>query len=147
MQIRRSMRVEMSGFTLLELMITVAVVAILATIAYASYQDQIVKSRRATAAACLQERAQFMERFYTTNLSYLDSAGAAPAISQCDNEISPYYQVGLAAGTTARAFTLQAVPQGVQATRDTKCATLTLNQLGARGVKDGSASATPEVCW
>lgn len=146
MKTRRSMRVDMSGFTLLELMITVAVVAILATIAYASYQDQIVKSRRAAAAACLQERAQFMERFYTTNLSYLDSASAAPAISQCDNEVSPHYQVGLAAGTTARAFTLQAVPQGVQATRDTKCATLTINQLGARGVS-GTASATPEVCW
>src|SRR3546814_661335 len=78
-------RKSASGFTLLELMITVAVVAILATIAYASYQDQIIKSRRAAGATCLQERAQFMERFYTTNLSYLSSAGAAPNIGQCDN--------------------------------------------------------------
>src|SRR3546814_1244043 len=88
-------RKSASGFTLLELMITVAVVAILATIAYASYQDQIIKSRRAAGATCLQERAQFMERFYTTNLSYLSSAGAAPNIGQCDNEVSPFYQVGL----------------------------------------------------
>src|SRR3546814_4976885 len=114
-------------------MITVAVLAILSTIAYASYQDQIIKSRRAAGATCLQERAQFMERFYTTNLSYLSSAGAAPNIGQCDNEVSPFYQVGLAAGTTARSFVLQAVPQGAQASKDTKCGTLTLNAQGVRG--------------
>lgn len=146
MQNRYRKRSEISGFTLLELMIAVAIVAILATIAYASYQDQVVKSRRAAGAACLQERAQFMERFYTSNLSYLDGAGAAPNIAQCDAEISPHYQIQLAAGTTARAFTLQAVPQGGQAARDTKCATLTLNQLGVRG-STGSASATPQDCW
>src|SRR3546814_11828061 len=73
-------RKSASGFTLLELMITVAVVAILATIAYASYQDQIIKSRRAAGATCLQERAQFLARFYTTNLSYLSRAGDAPHI-------------------------------------------------------------------
>lgn len=146
MQNRVGHRRKVAGFTLLELMITVAVVAILATIAYASYQDQVVKSRRAAGAACLQERAQFMERFYTSNLSYLDSAGSAPDIAQCDNEVSPHYQIGLAAGTTARAFTLQAVPQGGQASSDTKCATLTLNQQGVRGAT-GSASATPQDCW
>src|SRR3546814_20459225 len=87
-----------------------------------------------------------MERFYTTNLSYLSSAGAAPNIGQCDNEVSPFYQVGLAAGTTARSFVLQAVPQGAQASKDTKCGTLTLNAQGVRGAT-GPASPTPRDCW
>lgn len=136
-----------AGFTLLELMIVVAIVAILATIAFASYRDQIVKSRRAAGAACLQERAQFMERFYTTNLSYLDSTtNAPPAIAPCDNEVSPFYQVSLQPGTTARAYTLQAIPQGGQATSDGKCGTLTLTAQGVRGAT-GTASATPQECW
>lgn len=128
------------GFNLLELMITVAIVAILASIAYASYQDQIVKSRRAAGAACLQERAQFMERFYTTNLTYANAA-----ISQCDNEVSPHYQVGVAVGNGGRTFVLSAVPQAMQATRDTLCGTLTLNERGARG--EGGSAASADECW
>ena len=131
------------GFTLLELMITVAIVAILATIAFASYQDQIVKSRRAAGASCLQERAQFMERYYTTHLSYNDP-DTPPVITACDAEVSPHYTVSLVAGTTARAFILQAVPQGMQATRDTKCATLTINQQGTR---TESGTGTEADCW
>jgi type IV pilus assembly protein PilE len=133
-----------AGFTLLELMIVVAVVAILASIALASYRDQVVKSRRATGAACLQERAQFMERYYTTYLSY--NADPAPVIAQCDTEVSPHYQVSLVAGSLgAKTFTLQAVPQGAQATSDTKCGTLTVNAQGVRG-ESGSAS-TADECW
>src|SRR3546814_11417816 len=87
------------------------------TLFRSSYQDQIIKSRRAAGATCLQEREQFMERFYTTNMSYLSSAGAAPNIGQCDNEVSHFYQVGLAEGTTARSFVLQGVQTGEQGSK------------------------------
>lgn len=135
------------GFTLIELMIVVAVVAILATIAYASYRDQVIKSRRAAGAACLQERAQYMERYYTTWLSYDPPAPApAAAIGQCDNEVSPHYQVSIVGGTLgAKTFTLQAVPQGAQATGDTKCGTLTLTAKGVRG-ESGTATSAND-CW
>lgn len=131
------------GFTLIELMVTVAIIAILSTIAYASYSSFIIKSRRAAATTCLQERAQFLERFYTTNLSYLNPAtGAAPAIAQCGPEIANFYQVGYAAASTARTYQLQAVPQANQA--DAKCGTLTLNSGGQRG---SSGTGTVDDCW
>lgn len=124
-------------------MIVVAIVAILATIAYASYRDQIIKSRRAAGAACLQERAQYLERHYTTNLSY---STPAPTISQCDTEVSPHYQISLVAGSLGdKTFTLQAVPQGAQAAGDTKCGTLTLTAKGVRGESGTATNATE--CW
>ena len=131
------------GFTLIELLIVIAIVAILATIAYASYSSQIIKSRRSAGASCLQERAQFLERHYTTNLSY---STPAPTISQCDAEVSPHYQVSLVAGSLGdKTFTLQAVPQGAQAAGDTKCGTLTLTAKGVRG-ESGTAANAAE-CW
>ncbi|SDQ93778.1 type IV pilus assembly protein PilE [Pseudoxanthomonas sp. CF385] len=138
---------DAAGFTLIELLITIAIVAILATIAYSTYQDFIVRSRRAAGAACLQERAQFMERFYTTNLAYVSAAGVAAPIAQCDAEISPHYQIQYQVTPTAaapRVYTLRAVPQAGQATRDTACGTLTITQAGVRG-RTGAAPVTD--CW
>lgn len=131
------------GFTLIELMIVVAIVAILATVAVASYQFAVTKSRRAAAATCLQERAQFMERWYTTNLTYV---GAANPPAQCDGNISPqHYAVTFAAAPTANAYTLLATPQNGQATNDTLCGVLSLTAQGIRG-EAGSAAAVDE-CW
>jgi type IV pilus assembly protein PilE len=132
---------KQKGFTLLELMITVAVVGILAAIAYANYSEQVTKSRRSAGATCLEQAAQYMERYYTTNMTYI---GADAALPQCDTETSPFYQVEPAGAITARAYTLQAVPQDVQATRDTKCGTLSVNQAGSREIT-GTADVTE--CW
>src|SRR5690606_38472416 len=73
-------RKSSAGFTLIEVMIVVAIIGILAAIAYPSYQDHVRKSRRADAQTALLELAQFMERHYTTNGRYLTSANAAPAL-------------------------------------------------------------------
>lgn len=139
------MKNSQAGFTLLELMITVAVVAILSSIAYGSYRDQVMKSRRSAAAVCLMERAQFMERFYTTNMTYAN----APAPAPCDAAVAAHYGTPAFNGTpTARTYSLQIVPNagGVQARQDTKCATLRINQAGTRSVT-GTYSSTPAQCW
>jgi type IV pilus assembly protein PilE len=58
------------GFTLIELMITVAIMAILASVAYSTYTEQINRGRRSEAKAIAQEAVQWMERFYAENYSY-----------------------------------------------------------------------------
>lgn len=127
------------GFTLIEVMIVVAIVAILSTVAYASYTNQVVKTRRAAAAGCLQELAQFMERSYTTNMDY---PTALPG-SQCQNDLAGHY-VFPAPQVNGRTYTLAANPDGAQATRDTGCATLGVNQSG---IKTVSGDKPVQDCW
>lgn len=138
----RRRRGREAGFTLIELMITVVVIAILAAMAYSNYSEYVTRSRRAAAAGCLMETAQFLERFYTVNLSYATAPNPPP---QCDPETAQFYTVSFAAAPTAKAYTLQAVPQGTQATRDTLCATLTLTGQGVRG--EGGAATDATQCW
>ncbi len=129
-----------SGFTLIELMIAVAIIAILASIAYASYESSVIKTRRGAAAACLMERAQFMERYYTTNLTYVD----APDPAACEADVARFYVVSFDGDPTAKAFKLQAVPQPPQDTKDAKCGTLTIDQTGQKG---RSGTAAVDDCW
>ena len=130
------------GFTLIELMIVVAIIATLAAIAYASYANYVTSSRRAAAAACLSEVAQFMERSYTTNQTY---AGAILPALTCRGELTPFYTFAVTAGATATTFAVTAAPQGQQSTRDgAKCGTLGLNHTGTRSATGTQGAAG---CW
>ena len=135
-------RYSARGFTLLELMIVVAIVAILSAIAYPSYSKYVVRTRRTAAAGCLSEYANYMERFYTTNLRYdQDTTGAANPFPtmDCKTQTAAYYTYD--DGTpTQTTYTVEAVPIGAQLEADTQCGTLTLNQTGTR-------SPTTTGCW
>lgn len=129
---------KQQGFSLLELMIVVAITAILATVAYASYRDQVIKSRRSAGAACLQERAQFLERYYTTNLTY---EGAE--LGECDADVQRFYEIDPVGAFGAKNYTIQAAPNP-ETQPDAKCGTLTLN---SRGQKSVSGTASVAECW
>lgn len=135
---RRRRGTGVAGFTLIELMVVVAIVAVLATIAFTSYTNNITATRRKAAAACLIEHGQFMERWYTTRLTY---AGAAPALG-CATDLTQFYTFTPA--STATTYTITATPKPPQSTRDTKCGALGINQVGT---KTKTGTGTVADCW
>ena len=122
------------GFTLIELMIVVAIVGILSSIAYSSYQSNVVKSRRQVAQGCLVELAQYMERFYTSNMSYV--VATLPA-QQCRTDLKAHYTFSLPV-KTASTYTVSATAKDTQLTADESCSPLTVTQAGVRA---------PSDCW
>ncbi|WP_040574290.1 type IV pilin protein [Methylohalobius crimeensis] len=139
--------VNKQGFTLIELMIATAIVAILAAIAYPSYVEHVRKSRRSDAQAALMETAQLLERCYTEYNAYSDTDCAAvtsgPALANT-NSSGGYYTLSALTLTTT-VFTLQAAPQDAQA--DDKCGKLTYTHIGVKDVVDADTGVTADDCW
>lgn len=127
------------GFTLLELMIVVAIVGILTAVAYPSYQDSIIKARRSDAQAALLDLSNFMERTMTERNTYTPASLALPFDESPRDAGTVFYNLSLSA-SSASAFTLQAVPVAGTGQDNDNCGTLTLSHLGV-------ASAAAESCW
>ncbi len=118
------------AFTLIELLIVVAIIGILASVAYPGYQDYVTRSRRADAQGALENFANTMERYFTENNDYCDAGGAGGAntcgIAGTNDTGSPsifpttspasgtvYYNLTIEAAN-ATTYTLRATPTGAQ---------------------------------
>ncbi len=128
-----------AGFTLIELMIVVVVIAILAAIAIPSYRQHVIKVKRTEAKVNLTDLAQKLQRCYTRSFSYNDGGCVVtlPPTSLPDG----YYAI--TGEVEAQTFLLTATPQGSQAD-DTKCGNFTLDERGQQNI---SGSGDKNDCW
>jgi type IV pilus assembly protein PilE len=153
---------KMHGFTLIELMITVAIIGILASIAVPSYTSYIARARRADARAQLMQVTQLMQRFYTANdrfdkdrsalvtdaaSTFLASVNQSPAAG---NGTKLYDLVFGTFPSDGQSFTASMVPVATGAMANDKCGSFTIASTGVRGVNvNGSAGSATlrDECW
>ncbi|WP_295467932.1 type IV pilin protein [uncultured Pseudomonas sp.] len=144
---KKSTKPLQRGFTLIEVMIVVAIVGILAAIAYPSYMEHIRKGNRADAEATLMQLSQFMERYYTGTGRYSKTAGQTDVP---DNPAPPYptgtnYTFTITVGNAGTSYTATATPNSSGVMANDKCGNLTLTNTGLKG-QTGTGATTAD-CW
>lgn len=130
-----------SGFTLIELMITVVIVAILMGIALPSYRQHVVRSNRAAVEAFMLEVANRQERYLLDKRTYADSLSTLGM--SLGTDVASNYTVAVASSSSAGlTYTITATSIGSQQASDTECKVLTLDQLGVKTPAGGGSR-----CW
>lgn len=146
------------GFSLLELMVVVAIIGILAAIAIPNYNRYITKSRRAAAESFVMtlsnQEAQLLldlRRYVSVanNAAFLNApTDASPGLNVAvPGDVSSYYNVSIVATNPANAaptFTVTATPVGGQAAADTQCGSISIDQAGTKTI---TGTGTVSSCW
>jgi type IV pilus assembly protein PilE len=142
------------GFTLIELVVAMLIVAILAAYAIPAYTSYIDRAKRTEAKSALVQAAQRLERDYTQAGSYSANTAIGAALAQAPPSGAANYTVTVTA-LTAQSFTLSATPcgdagaacpAGASAFKDPQCDILTLDNTGVQGLA-GAAVLTADECW
>ncbi len=130
-----------NGFTLIELMIVLAVISILAYIATSNYGQNLIKSKRTDGKTALLTTAATLEK---CKAAYGVYNNASCSVDDGDDVDSPEQLYSVAVTTTATTFTLVANPTaGESQANDAKCTTLRLNHLG----QQTATGSDPDSCW
>lgn len=128
---------DCQGFTLIELLIAVAIVALLAGIAYPAYTRHVKKVYRAEIAALLVEQAQYLERFYTRHGSFIDAGDVSAGNDR--------YRIS--AALNPQAFSLVATPAVGSIMAGDPCGEFSLTSLGVRSNPGAAPDMSRKACW
>lgn len=128
-----------NGFTLIEVMIVVAIVGILASIAYPNYSSYVMRAARADAMVILLDAANKQEQFFVDNRQYASDLGDLGIATETENG---YFTISVEAD--ASSFTVTATADSGPVAGDTQCSTLTINELGLKG---NTGSGDTDLCW
>ncbi|SED02385.1 type IV pilus assembly protein PilE [Pseudomonas mohnii] len=125
------------GFTLIEIMIVIAIIGIVMTIAVPSFTEYLNKGRRTEVASLLSEQAQILERFYSQKNVYTDATGLSAG--------NDYYTI--TPTLTDQTFLLTAVRKPGTSMAADKCGDFTMTNTGVRGMVNATAGLTAKDCW
>ncbi|MBA4272031.1 MULTISPECIES: type IV pilin protein [Pseudomonas] len=131
------MRRSNRGFTLIEIMIVIAIIGIVLTISIPSYNEYVKKGRRAEVVSLLSEQAQSLERFYTKNNVYTGITGLSAG--------NDFYT--LTPTITDQTFLLTAARKTGTAMATDKCGDFTLTNTGVRSMNNATTGLTTKDCW
>ncbi|QNK70160.1 type IV pilin protein [Variovorax sp. PAMC26660] len=138
------------GFTLIEIMIVVAIIGVLSAIALPAYQSYVLKSRRADAKNAVLDMASRQERFFSINNKYTGTAadlGYSGLPLDVNASGSSYYSLSVTTSTGPAGFVAKATPTGTQQ-KDTECYTFQVDQTGAQSnLKSDGTQLTSTSCW
>ena len=148
---KHEFRANQRGFTLIELMIVVAIVGILAAVAYPSYAEYIRRGHRADARAGLLQAQQWLERAATATGQYpmASPAFVLPASLTWAGDPTKRYTIGFKnpPAPSGSAFTLIATRNAATPQATDKCGDLTLTHTGARGADSYTVTNVESECW
>jgi type IV pilus assembly protein PilE len=136
-----------AGFSLIELMTTVAIVAILAMIAIPAYNAYVIRANRAYATNALQMTSQALQRCYSLNFTFVDGA-TTPCTVDNGTTTTPdgHYSIQVQVPQPS-SFTLTATPIKAPQTNDSQCATFTLLSSGQQSAQTSQGTDSSQACW
>ncbi|WP_448725273.1 type IV pilin protein [Pseudomonas farris] len=131
------MRRSNRGFTLIEIMIVIAIIGIVITIGYPSLTEYVKKGRRTEVAGLLSEQAQILERFYSKNNVYTNATGLSAG--------NDFYTI--TPTLTDQTFLLTATRKAGSSMASDKCGDFTLTNTGVRSMANATSGLTTKDCW